>query len=70
MEKLLEQSLLEEALKNIEGRRDEVTQYIVSLPLERDEYLERVGYLRALNEVKDDFIHLHDTFFPKTSDPT
>ena len=66
MEKTLEESLLKEALKKLAERRRQQEEYICSAPLERDDYVQRVGQIRAINEIEEDFKELHKAFFPST----
>ena len=66
MERTLEQNMFDEAIKILVERRKQQEDYVVSNPLDRDEYLHRVGQIKAFNDIEDDFVQLHNTFFPST----
>ncbi len=66
MEKTLEQNLLEEIQKRLDERRKQQEEYICNGILDRDEYAQRVGAIRQLNEIQADFEQLHKAFFPST----
>jgi len=66
MEKTLEQNLLFEAIKSIQERKTQQEEYITTNLLDRDEYAQRVGMIRACNEIEEDFKRIHNTFFPST----
>ena len=66
MDKNIGQALLEEVLNKLAERRKQQEEYITTTLLERDEYAQRVGHIRAINEIEEDFKQLHRAFFPST----
>ena len=66
MERTLEQNLFEEVIKKLQERRKQQVEYISASILDREDYVQRVGSIRAYDEIEEDFKALHKAFFPDT----
>lgn len=66
MEKTLEETLMYEFQKQIQQQIEELKETAVQFPLDRDEYVERVGRIRGLKEALQSFKEIKNTIFPST----
>ena len=61
----VEQTFLTEYLKALKEAADRETRYITATVSSHEEYAERVGYLRAITEVKIIFEETQRKFYPE-----
>ena len=59
-----EHTFATELKKRLEVIQSHEQSIILGSVLEREEYLQHVGYLRALKDVLEDFNEVHSVFFP------